>query len=281
MTEQEIETILDKTMVLFRYLLEKDVFERYYKTHLAKRLLLNKSVSDDSEKNMISKLKTECGCQFTSKLEGMFKDMSVSNTIMEEFKNHVVNQGISLHGVDLTVRILTTGFWPTQASTPNCNIPKAPRAAFETFKHFYLAKHSGRQLTLQPQMGTSYINAVFYGVKNDPTENKDGPSSSSTATITGPTNTRKHVLQVSTYQVRFFSNPIPSQFSPFFSVGCNYKLYLQSLDVCPVAFQQSRSIDVRGNPTGNGHPRKRFNSGASIVVDGQSGPTVTDAYPKN
>lgn len=57
MTEQEIETILDKTMVLFRYLLEKDVFERYYKSHLAKRLLLNKSVSDDSEKNMISKLK--------------------------------------------------------------------------------------------------------------------------------------------------------------------------------------------------------------------------------
>lgn len=57
MTEQEIEVILDKTMVLFRFLLEKDVFERYYKTHLAKRLLLNKSVSDDFEKNMISKLK--------------------------------------------------------------------------------------------------------------------------------------------------------------------------------------------------------------------------------
>lgn len=59
MTEQEIEGILDKTMVLFRFLQEKDVFERYYKQHLAKRLLLNKSVSDDSEKNMISKLKVK------------------------------------------------------------------------------------------------------------------------------------------------------------------------------------------------------------------------------
>lgn len=57
MTEHEIESILDKTMVLFRFLLEKDVFERYYKNHLAKRLLLSKSVSDDYEKNMISKLK--------------------------------------------------------------------------------------------------------------------------------------------------------------------------------------------------------------------------------
>ena len=57
MTEQEIEVVLDKCMVLFRFLQEKDVFERYYKQHLAKRLLLDKSMSDDSEKNMISKLK--------------------------------------------------------------------------------------------------------------------------------------------------------------------------------------------------------------------------------
>lgn len=95
MTEQEIEQVLDKTMVLFRYLQEKDVFERYYKQHLAKRLLLNKSVSDDSEKNMISKLKTECGCQFTSKLEGMFKDISVATTMMEEFKQHVYQSNVS------------------------------------------------------------------------------------------------------------------------------------------------------------------------------------------
>lgn len=62
MSEQEIEAVLDKTMVLFRFLQEKDVFERYYKQHLAKRLLLNKSVSDDSEKNMISKLKVNNLC---------------------------------------------------------------------------------------------------------------------------------------------------------------------------------------------------------------------------
>ena len=48
---------------------------------------------DDSEKMMISKLKSECGCQFTSKLEGMFKDMTVSNTLNEEFKTHLANTG--------------------------------------------------------------------------------------------------------------------------------------------------------------------------------------------
>ena len=55
-------------------------------------------------------------------------------------------------GVDLTVRVLTTGYWPTQTVTGNCNIPTSPRQAFDAFKRFYLACHSGRQLTLQPQM---------------------------------------------------------------------------------------------------------------------------------
>ena len=65
----EVEGVLDKSMILFRFLQEKDAFEEYYKRHLARRLLNQKSASDDSEKMMISKLKSECGCQFTSKLD--------------------------------------------------------------------------------------------------------------------------------------------------------------------------------------------------------------------
>uniref|UniRef100_A0A3Q2PT93 Cullin 3 n=1 Tax=Fundulus heteroclitus TaxID=8078 RepID=A0A3Q2PT93_FUNHE len=195
LTEQEVESILDKAMVLFRFMQEKDVFERYYKQHLGRRLLSNKSVSDDSEKNMISKLKTECGCQFTSKLEGMFRDMSISNTTMDEFRQYI--QSISVSGVDLTVRVLTTGYWPTQSATPKCTIPPAPRDAYEVFRRFYLAKHSGRQLTLQHHMGGADLNATFYGAikKEDGSEVGVGG-----AQVTG-SNTRKHILQVSTFQM--------------------------------------------------------------------------------
>lgn len=45
--------------MLFRFLRDKDLFERYYKGHLAKRLLYNKSVSDDAERGMLSKLKVK------------------------------------------------------------------------------------------------------------------------------------------------------------------------------------------------------------------------------
>ncbi|KAJ8256272.1 hypothetical protein COCON_G00184240 [Conger conger] len=163
-------------MVLFRFMQEKDVFERYYKQHLARRLLTNKSVSDDSEKNMISKLKTECGCQFTSKLEGMFRDMSISNTTMDEFRQHLQSTG---------------------SATPKCNIPPSPRHAFEVFRRFYLAKHSGRQLTLQHHMGSADLNATFYG----PIKKADGSEVGvGGAQVTG-SNTRKHILQVSTFQM--------------------------------------------------------------------------------
>jgi hypothetical protein len=39
------------------------VFEKYYKQHLAKRLLSGRSTSDDAERNLLVKLKTECGYQ--------------------------------------------------------------------------------------------------------------------------------------------------------------------------------------------------------------------------
>ena len=99
-------------MNIFRFIHGKDVFEAFYKKDLAKRLLVGKSASVDSEKSMLSKLKAECGAGFTSKLEGMFKDMTLSNSINEEFKGYLLNTGKSLEGVDLTVRVLTTGCWP-------------------------------------------------------------------------------------------------------------------------------------------------------------------------
>ena len=65
------------------------MFEAFYKKDLAKRLLLGKSSSTDAEKTMITKLKAECGSQFTNKLEGMFKDVDLSRDIMTSFRTSV------------------------------------------------------------------------------------------------------------------------------------------------------------------------------------------------
>jgi cullin 3 len=195
LSDVEVEQVLDKSMILFRFLQEKDAFEEYYKRHLARRLLNQKSASDDSEKMMISKLKSECGCQFTSKLEGMFKDMTLSNSVNEEFRAHLQNTNKNLSGVDLSVRVLTTGFWPGQNAPPPINLSRVPAQTFDVFKNFYLAKHSGRILTLQPSTGTADLNAVFYPKKqNDTGEDGQGTSSE-------PSKAKKHIICVNTYQM--------------------------------------------------------------------------------
>ena len=158
-SEEDIESILDKVMMLFRYLQEKDVFEKYYKQHLAKRLLPGKSVSDDAERSLIVKLKTECGYQFTSKLEGMFTDMKTSKDTMQGF-NAFISATESGENPALSVQVLTTGSWPTQGGA-SCNLPAEILTICDKFKTYYLSTHTGRRLTWQTNMGTADLKAVF------------------------------------------------------------------------------------------------------------------------
>lgn len=157
-SEEDVEIVLDKVMMLFRYLQEKDVFEKYYKQHLAKRLLSGKTVSDDAERSLIVKLKTECGYQFTSKLEGMFTDMKTSQDTMQGF--YAAMGGELADGPTLAVQVLTTGSWPTQ-STTTCNLPSEILGVCEKFRTYYLGTHSGRRLSWQTNMGNADLKATF------------------------------------------------------------------------------------------------------------------------
>ncbi|PWA83273.1 Cullin [Artemisia annua] len=73
-TEEAVDILLDKVLILFRYLHKKDVFEVFYKEHLEKRLLSGKSVSDHAERSLLRKLKAVSKDQFTSNLEGIFTE---------------------------------------------------------------------------------------------------------------------------------------------------------------------------------------------------------------
>uniref|UniRef100_A0A673BBH6 Cullin-4A n=1 Tax=Sphaeramia orbicularis TaxID=375764 RepID=A0A673BBH6_9TELE len=155
-TEEELERILDKIMIIFRFIHGKDVFEAFYKKDLAKRLLVGKSASVDAEKSMLSKLKHECGAAFTSKLEGMFKDMELSKDIMIQFKQNQSEPS----NIELTVNILTMGYWPSY--TPmEVHLPPEMVKLQEVFKLFYLGKHSGRKLQWQPTLGHAVLKAEF------------------------------------------------------------------------------------------------------------------------
>ncbi|CAB1337425.1 unnamed protein product, partial [Coregonus sp. 'balchen'] len=139
-TDEELEKMLDKIMIIFRFIYGKDVFEAFYKKDLAKRLLVGK----------------KCGAAFTSKLEGMFKDMELSKDIMVQFK-----QCQNLPGnIELTVNILTMGYWPTYVPMEVHLLPEMVRLQ-EIFKTFYLGKHSGRKLQWQSTLGHCVLKAEF------------------------------------------------------------------------------------------------------------------------
>ncbi len=87
-TEKELDEQLNKAVALFRFIQGKDVFEAFYKKDLAKRLLFSKSASIDAERLVIGKLRSECGANFTTRLEGMFKDVDVSRDIVHDYRNN-------------------------------------------------------------------------------------------------------------------------------------------------------------------------------------------------
>jgi cullin 3 len=163
-TETEIDQELQKVIVIFRYLYDKDVFESYYKQHLAKRLLAGKSVSDEAERAMVSLLKSECGYQFTSKLEGMFNDMWISRDTREAYnihkRSHPGNVSQLSKGIDIEVDVLTAGYWPSQ-NVPVCELPSKLKESIEDFEKFYLQKYTGRKLTWQSSTGSAEISATF------------------------------------------------------------------------------------------------------------------------
>lgn len=157
-TDEECEVILDKAVMLFQYIKDKDLFEKYYKNHLTRRLLQQKYLSMDVERSMIAKLRQEQGALYTSKMEGMFRDMKGSKDVSEEF-NDKVHDGKK---ISLSANVLTTTFWPLTPNTGlNVVFPLVIQELKDNFEKFYVGKHRGRNLIWAPGFGSLDIRTKF------------------------------------------------------------------------------------------------------------------------
>mmetsp|Transcript_20779 Transcript_20779/g.38663 ORF Transcript_20779/g.38663 Transcript_20779/m.38663 type:complete len:733 (-) Transcript_20779:261-2459(-) len=157
--DSELNQVVDQVVTVFRHIHDKDIFENFYKEQLSKRLLSGRSMSEDAESSVIKKLKTECGYMFTSKLEGMFRDMRLSKEAMDGFRG-ACSQIVEDGSPELQVTVLTAGFWPTKPAQL-CTIPTVLDNICKRFTSFYLGAHNGRRLTWQTNLGTADIKARF------------------------------------------------------------------------------------------------------------------------
>lgn len=169
-TEAEVDVTMDKAITLIQYLLDRDMFQRYYQKHLARRLLHGKSESQEAEKQLILRMKQEIGSHFTSKFEGMFKDMDTSRDLSNGYRKHIQGLGdVDRKVVDLNINVLTSNNWPSEGMAPKsgdgarieCNWPAEIKRLQESFLKYYLSERNGRVLTWLGSLGSADIKCVF------------------------------------------------------------------------------------------------------------------------
>ncbi|XP_024965573.1 cullin-1-like isoform X1 [Cynara cardunculus var. scolymus] len=160
LSDEAIEETLDKVVKLLAYISDKDLFAEFYRKKLSRRLLFDKSANDDHERLILSKLKQQCGGQFTSKMEGMVTDLALAKENHSQFNDYLSNNAFANPGIDLTVTVLTTGFWPSYKSS-DLSLPEEMVKCVEVFKEFYQTKTKHRKLTWIYSLGTCNVNGKF------------------------------------------------------------------------------------------------------------------------
>jgi len=163
--EGDLEGALNRVMVIFKYLEEKDVFQTFYSTKLSKRLIHGVSASDEAEASMISKLKEACGFEYTNKLQRMFTDMSLSKDLTDSFKERMEQNHTDMD-INFSVMVLGTNFWPLNPPKDGFIVPTDIQLTYDRFQKYYQQKHSGRKLTWlwnysKNELRTNYLNQKY------------------------------------------------------------------------------------------------------------------------
>ena len=105
---------------------------------------------------------------------------------------------------------------------------------------FYLGKHSGRQLSLQPQHGSADLNTTFFGARRagdaEPgaEDSSAAASTSSSGAISAGKGMRKHIIQVSTYQMvilMLFNNKDAWTYDVSVMLGCCFEELCQQQEL--------------------------------------------------
>lgn len=162
--DADLELTLQNIMIVFKYVEDKDVFQKFYTKQLARRLVNSTSASDDAEASMLTKLKEACGFEYTNKLQRMFGDMATSkdlNGAYAAFKDTAdVNEPF-----DSDYLVLGGAFWPLTATAHGYSIPAEVQKSFERFTSFYHGKHSGRKLQWCWHLGKADVRTTYLGQK--------------------------------------------------------------------------------------------------------------------
>lgn len=153
LSDTELEQSVSDLIDLFVHLIEKDIFAQFYRIQLSRRLLLLPTLLDDLERSMIHKLKLSCGSQFVVKMEGMIQDLSKAVDMHSDWVQYT-SQNKQL--IDLRVRVLTTGYWPS-LKIDDFVVPEALISSMEQYIHYYTHTSKHKMLRWVHSLGTNTL----------------------------------------------------------------------------------------------------------------------------
>ncbi|KAK4264627.1 hypothetical protein QN277_025780 [Acacia crassicarpa] len=160
LSDEAINKTLEKVVYLLVYIHDKDLFAEFYRKRLACRLLYNRSANEDHEKFFLGKLKQQFGANYTSKMEGMMKDLAIAKDTQRSFEEYLHENPLLKPGIDLSVSVLTPAFWPTYRSC-SLKLPSEMVKCVEVFNGHYTSKTKQRKLSWVFSLGTCNINGKF------------------------------------------------------------------------------------------------------------------------
>lgn len=147
LTEAEIDEKLSLSIIVFKYIDDKDVFQKFYGKNMARRLIFSQLASMEAEESMINKLKQVCGYEFTAKLQRMFTGIGVSNEQREKFNQYLRKNNLEL-GISFSIYILQVGSWPLcQSPITSFALPEIFANSVKAFENYYYSTFNGRVLT--------------------------------------------------------------------------------------------------------------------------------------
>uniref|UniRef100_A0A0R3RZ92 Cullin-5 n=1 Tax=Elaeophora elaphi TaxID=1147741 RepID=A0A0R3RZ92_9BILA len=147
LSSEEIDAKLNDVLLVLKYVQNKDVFMRFYKAHLTRRLILELSADQEKEEQMITRMR-EAGmpADFVSKLFRMLQDIEVNKDLNSGFKSSIASNNNSIAD-SVSIKILNAGAWSRGAADrTQVQMPRELEDFIPEVEDFYRKQHSGRKL---------------------------------------------------------------------------------------------------------------------------------------
>ncbi|VDK84517.1 unnamed protein product [Litomosoides sigmodontis] len=147
LSSEEIDTKLNDVLLVLKYVQNKDVFMRFYKAHLTRRLILELSADQEKEEQMITRMR-EVGmpADFVSKLFRMLQDIEVNKDLNSAFKSSIASNNNCIAD-SISIKILNAGAWSRGAADrTQVQMPRELEDFIPEVEDFYRKQHSGRKL---------------------------------------------------------------------------------------------------------------------------------------